>query len=86
MHWWIIVVILLQTDTEKANLLNEYFGSLGVVDNNVIPICNSALGNDSVLDTIEFNTQNVGLRAAICKLKSNLSSGPDCLPRPTSIV
>jgi len=57
-------------DTEKANLLNEYFGSVGVVDNNVIPICNPALGNDSVLDTIEFNTQNV--RAAICELKSNL--------------
>jgi len=44
----------------------------------VIPIFNPALGNDSVLDTIEFNTQNV--RAAICKLKSNLSSGPDGLP------
>ena len=44
----------------------------------MIFICYPAVGNDSVLDTIKFNTQNV--RAAICKLKCNLLSGPDGLP------
>ena len=69
---------IISDEDEKANLFNEYFGSVGVVDNNVIPFCKSALCDDCILEMVEFNTQNT--LAAMCKLKSNLSSGPHGLP------
>ena len=65
-------------DDEKAKLFNDYFASVGVVDNNVFPVCDSVLHDDCVLDTVEFNALNT--LAAMHKLKSNLSSGPDGLP------
>jgi len=57
-------------DAEKATLFNNYFASVMVVDNNVTPVCD--------IVTVEFTTANV--EAALSKLKSNLSSGPDGLP------
>ena len=65
-------------DVEKALLVNSYFASVGVVDNGIIPVCNSVLSSDTVVDTVEFNATNV--EAALGKLKSNLSSRPDGLP------
>ena len=66
------------SDDEKANLFNNYFGSVGVVDNNASPVCYSVLSNDCSLETVEFTAHNVGL--AMKKLKSSLSCGPDGLP------
>ena len=66
-------------DDEKATLFNEYFGSVGVVDDGVIPVCNFMPSDDDcVLEMVEFNAQNV--LAAMNRLKSNLSRGPDSLP------
>jgi len=65
-------------DEEKATLFNNYFASVGVVDDNVTPVCDMVLNSDNAIDTIEFTTANV--EAALSKLKSNLSSGPDGLP------
>jgi len=59
-------------DVEKASLFNSYFASVGVVDNGVIPVCDSVLSIDTVIDTVVFNTINV--KTALRKLKSNLSS------------
>ena len=69
---------IITNDDEKAKLFNDYFASVGVVDNNVFPVCDSVLHDDCVLDTVEFNAPNT--LAAMHKLKSNLSSGPDGLP------
>ena len=65
-------------DKEKATLFNNYFASVGVVDNNDMPVCNCVLNCDKTIDTIEFTRANV--EAALSKLKNNLSSGPDGLP------
>ena len=66
-------------DDEKATLFNEYFGSVGVVDDGVIPVCTFMPSHDDcVLEMVEFNALNV--LAAMNRLKSNLSSGPDSLP------
>ena len=67
---------IITNDDDKANLFNDYFSSVGVVDKNVTPVCNcnSVLHDDCVLDMVEFNTQNT--LAAMLKL----SSGPDGLP------
>ena len=32
---------IITNDDDKANLFKDYFGSVGVVDNNVTPVCNS---------------------------------------------
>ena len=45
---------------------------------NATPLCDMVLNSDNATDTIEFTTANV--EAALSKLKSNLSSGPDGLP------
>jgi len=42
------------------------------------PVCDMVLNSDNAIDTIEFTTANVD--AALSKLKSNLSNGPDGLP------
>jgi len=65
-------------DNKKATLFNNYFASVGVVDDNITPFCDLVLNSDNAIDTIEFTTTNV--EAALNKLKSNLSSGPDGLP------
>jgi len=65
-------------DEEKATLFDNYFALVGVADDNVIPVCDMVLNSDNAIDTIEFTTANV--EAALSKLKSNLSSGPDGLP------
>ena len=69
---------LVVNDSDKANLFNNYFSTVGVVDNGVIPSHVNPLMSLTALDSVVFN------RSAVCnaisKLKSNLSSGPDGLP------
>jgi len=65
-------------DSGKANLFNEYFASVGTIDNDVLPPCPCVVSKGVSLKTVEFNVSNVML--AMNKLKSNLSSGPDGLP------
>ena len=65
------------SDYCKANLFNEYFATVNVVDNGVIPV-RQVLVCDKVLDHVEFTDRDV--ISAISKLKSNLSAGPDGLP------
>jgi len=68
--------ILVVSDGDKANVFNQYFSSVSVIDNGILPSCSSSC--PTVLDSIVFTSTNVC--RAISKLKSNLSSGPDGLP------
>jgi len=65
-------------DASKANLLNEYFSTVGTVDNGVIPTAVSPSSGTQKLLQILFT--GAAVTSAIRKLKSNLSSGPDGLP------
>jgi len=69
---------LVVSDSDKANLFNQYFSSVSVVDNGIMPNHISLLDTPVVLDSVIFT--NSGVCKAINKLKSNLSSGPDGLP------
>ena len=68
--------ITLTTDYDKACSFNDYFTSVGRPDNGITPVCCNR--TDICLDTIEVNATNV--MAAIKKLKSNHTCGPDGLP------
>jgi len=59
-------------------MFNEYFASVGTVDNNVLPPCSNKVSIENMLSNVEFNSDSVML--AMNKLKANLSSGPDGLP------
>ena len=58
-------------------LFNEYFASVGVTDNGCLPRIHHNADVNCSLNNIMFTTDNV--KAAINKLKPNLSSGPDGL-------
>ena len=64
-------------DDGKASLLNNYFASVGTVDNGNIQPCISVY-DDQQLGKIVFTQVNV--EKAIGRLKNNLSSGPDNIP------
>ena len=86
---------IVTSDELKANLFNDYYATVGVIDNGNIPCC-SVIELNSILETVSFDEPSVV--AAINKLKSNLSSGPDdlppvlfkelkyCLARPSSLI
>ena len=61
----------------KANLLNEYFGSVGVQDNGVISNIQPADTTDTLSDII-FTPDR--LYNIMRKLKNSLASGPDGFP------
>jgi len=63
---------------EKANILNEFFGSVFTKDNGIDPHFSSRVEGNDKLDDIAFTPANV--RAAIKKLKSTAAAGPDCIP------
>ena len=65
-------------DKEKANAFNQYYASVGITDNNIIPIITRALEQNAVLDSLDINETDVLF--AISKLKNNMSSGPDRHP------
>lgn len=85
---------IVTSDTVKANMFNEYYASIGILDDNNIPSCPIVVS--STLETVSFSETSVV--SAINKLKSNLSSGPDglppvlfkrlkyCLARPLSMI
>ena len=66
----------LTDDHDKARAFNSYFASVGCHDNNNTPVC--PVKTDNFLESVEFNATNV--LAAINKLKSNLTCGPDGFP------
>jgi len=63
------------SDSDKADLFNQYFSSLGVTDNGIVLNRDTSLVSLTVLDSVVFTRSIVC--SAINKLKSNLSSGPD---------
>ena len=65
-------------DKAKAELFNEYFASVGTVDNGVLPVCTDFINCTNSLDTVKFSTLDVAI--VMSKLKTSLSSGPDGLP------
>lgn len=69
---------LFVTDNDKANLFNQHFSSVGVIDNGVVPARVNTTEAYSELDCVTFT--KTAVCKAINKLKSNLSSGPDGLP------
>jgi len=64
-------------DTDRANLLNEYFCSVSVPDNGIVLNFSDKSGSGK-LDSVVFS-RNVVMKA-IKKLKPNLSAGPDGYP------
>jgi len=66
----------LSSDILIADAFNEYFASVGVHSNNVIP----DLGDSQVPKLTEVDVNDTDVLASITKLKSNLSAGPDGLP------
>jgi len=48
-------------DVDKANLFNEYFASVGTVDNNVLPPSTNKMSKGKMLSNVEFNSDNVML-------------------------
>jgi len=64
-------------DMDRANLLNEYFCSVSVPDNGIVPNFSDKSGSGK-LDSVVFS-RNVVIKA-IKKLKPNLSAGPDGYP------
>jgi len=69
---------LILDECSKANLLKNSFCSVGTIDNGVLPSVDKSSLCTRKLQSIVFTEANV--TAAIRKLKSNLSSGPDGLP------
>jgi len=76
-HYMMHLEIVLD-DCSKADLLNNYFASVGTIDNGIIPSVAHPSSCACTLQTVVFTEANV--TAAICRLKNNLSSGPDELP------
>ena len=60
----------------KANLLNNYFASVCVEDNNLLPACKPSTGTK--LSTCKFSS--VTVFKVLKKQKDTLSAGPDGLP------
>ena len=69
--------VTVTSDEKKANILNEYFASVGTIDYGSIP-GNTGSQPKMVPDTVVFDAWNTV--AAVPKLKANLSAGPDGLP------
>lgn len=69
--------VVVTSDPVKANMLNDFYATVGVVDDGKILSCTD-MELSSVLDTVVFTKADI-IRA-ISKLKPNLSCGPDNLP------
>lgn len=68
---------LLIEDCDKAKGLNNYFGSVYVVDNGKLPTMQNRINND-VLNSITFDPDSV--YKAMKRLKSKLTCDPDGFP------
>ena len=69
---------IITSDKQRADLLNDHFGSVCTVDDGNIPPFDHVVPDTVSLDVINFTPEKV--IAAIKKLKPNKSSGPDGLP------
>ena len=72
---------LLISDTEKANLLNDYFCSVFPKDNGLLPEFSSRFPSDvlqATLDDIRISPEIIN--KILCNLKSNSAAGPDFIP------
>jgi len=67
-------------DSDKANLLNNYFVSIGTIDNGILPPTGYRAPSTHKLQQLLISFIEANVTAAIRKLKNNLSSGPDGLP------
>ena len=65
-------------DSEKANLLNEYFHSVFTVDNGTLPIFPNRVNSPNNIEDISIDPTM--LANIIKNLKSNSAAGPDHLP------
>ena len=65
-------------DVERAELLNDYFGSVCTQDDEVAPSFDNRLADDTSIDSVMFSCN--GISRAIAKLKPNLASGTDGFP------
>ena len=68
---------VITSDFVKANMFNNFYATIGVVDDGKISSCPS-MELASVLGTVVFTETDITL--TISKLKPNLSCGPDNLP------
>jgi len=66
---------IVMTDSAKAELLNEYFVSVGTTDNGVLPAIQPLASSDIFLENIDFGTDSI--HKEIKHMKANGSSGPD---------
>jgi len=70
--------VITTDNSDKAELLNNYFGSVCTVDDGKLPKVGNSLPNGNVINSVTFSARRV--QNAIKKLKSNTASGPDDLP------
>ena len=73
-------------DSDKANLLNNYFVSIGTIDNGILPPTGYRAPSTHKLQQLLISFIEANVTAAIRKLKNNLSSGPDGLPPKLSLL
>ena len=68
------------TDNEKANILNNYFGSVCTADDGQTPPFNANLPPDVAIDNISFHIPKLVRIIRNIKSKNKLSCGPDGYP------
>jgi len=68
------------TDVDKANILNEYFGSVCTTDNGIIPPFNVDLPPGADINTVSFDVPKLISAIRKIKNKNKLSCGPDGYP------
>ena len=69
---------LVTNDTDKAEVLNNYFASVCTTDDGCLPNFDRVVPEDTLLSEVTFTPTLV--KRAIKKMKNNTSSGPDGLP------
>jgi ribonuclease P/MRP protein subunit RPP40 len=69
---------VLVSDDERANLLNDFFGTACAADNGTTPVIDRFVPDFATMNTVNFSPARVF--AAIRKLKKTNSSGPDGFP------
>ena len=72
--------IIVTSDAEKADILNDYFTSVCTKDNGIIPPFNVQLPTGAVLDTVSFDIPKLIKAIKKIKNKNKISSGPDGYP------
>jgi hypothetical protein len=69
---------VLVSDDERANLLNDYFGTVCAPDNGIIPAIERFVPDSASINTVDFSPARV--LSAMKKLKNTNSCGPDSFP------